>query len=248
MKVALAQRRVFACGAVSLGLHASAAAAIFLGFGQAVARPPSAAMVVEMASLPSAPPAPPNLAPPTPQRQEATPKPVIDKLKIPPLPKLALDIKPEVAVPIKPPEEQKRKPDPNQKPDDVTTPQSAPQAPNKDAPKAPSFGDPVQSATAEQNWYSKVLAALERKKRYPGEAQRSGQEDVVYVKIFVDRSGRVMQSRISKSHGFGLLDDEVMSLVRRASPLPAPPKEVTGQTIDLLVPVEFFLKRQTASR
>ena len=101
-----------------------------------------------------------------PQRQEATPKPVIQKIKIPPLPKLALNIKPEVAVPIQPPEQKPdKKVDPNQKPDDVTTPQASPQAPNKDAPKAPSFGDPVQSATAEQNWESKVLAALERKKR-----------------------------------------------------------------------------------
>lgn len=249
MKLAPAQRRVLACGAFSLGLHVSAAAAVFLGFGQAVARPPSAAMVVELASLPSAPPAPPEPAPPTPQRQEATPKPVIQKIKIPPLPKLALNIKPEVAVPIQPPEQKPdKKVDPNQKPDDVTTPQASPQAPNKDAPKAPSFGDPVQSATAEQNWESKVLAALERKKRYPGDAQRAGQEDVVYVKIAVDRSGKVVQSQIRKSHGYGLLNDEVMSLVQRASPLPAPPKEVSGQVISLLVPVEFFLKRQTASR
>jgi protein TonB len=34
-----------------------------------------------------------------------------------------------------------------------------------------------------------------------------------------------------------------VALVRRADPLPEPPDEITGETITLTVPVEFFLTR-----
>lgn len=233
-------RRVLSCSLASLTVHGGAAAALFLGLSTAVKAPPPAAMVVELAALPSAPPVPPSLAPPAPKQDEARPQPVEDKLKIPPLPKLALAIKPEVAVPLKPLEDEKKPI--AEKPADETTRLAAPEAPNKDAPKAPAIGAPSNSpSNAEQSWEARVLAALERKKRYPGDAQREGQEDVVFVKIAVDRAGRVISSQIRKSHGYSLLDSEVMSLVQRASPLPAPPKEVSGNPVTLLVPVEFFL-------
>jgi len=236
--------RVLPCSMASLGVHASAAAALFLGFGShAVPAAPPAAMVVELAELPSAPPVPPSLTPPAPDQNEAQPKPVEDKLKIPELPKLAFNIKPEVAVPLKKLEQEKKPQD--EKPADETTRMAAPDAPNKDAPKAPAVGAPSNnSAKVAQSWESRILAALERKKRYPGDAQRQGQEDVVYVRISLDRSGRVVNTQISRSRGYALLNSEVISLVKRASPLPAPPEEVGGNPVSLLVPVEFFLSKQ----
>lgn len=238
-------RRLLSCSLASLGVHGGAAAALFLGFSTAVKAPPPAAMVVELASLPSAPPIPPSLAPPAPKQDEARPKPVEDKLKIPPLPKLAFAIKPEVAVPLKPLQDEK-KPIAD-KPADETTRPATPQAPLKDAPKAPAIGAPSdQPSTAEQSWEARVLAALERKKRYPGDAQRQGQEDVIYVRIGVDRNGRVVDSQIRKSRGYPLLDSEVMALVQRASPLPAPPKDVSGDPVMLLVPVDFFLSHHNS--
>ena len=236
-------RRLLSCSAASLAVHGGAAAALFLGLSTAVKAPPAAAMMVELASLPSAPPVPPSLAPPAPKQDEARPKPVEDKLKIPPLPKLAIEVKPEVTVPLKPLEEEKKPI--NDKPADETTRPTAAEAPIKDASKAPVIGAPSNApSNAEQSWEARVLAALERKKRYPGEAQHLGQEDVVVVRIAVNRSGRVVDSQIRKSHGYSMLDSEVMSLVQRASPLPAPPMEVSGNPVIVLVPVEFFLSHQ----
>ncbi|MBY8823334.1 energy transducer TonB [Sphingomonas colocasiae] len=236
-------RRLMGAGLASLGVHGAVAAALFVGFAGATPAPPMAAMVVEMAELPSAPPAPPTLSPPTHEQKKAEPEPVIDKLKLPPIPKLAFNITPDVAVPVR--EKQKEKKEQADKPAEETTHQAAPEAPNKDKPKAPQTGAPSNSnSRAEQSWEAKVLAALERRKRYPDAAQSAGQEDVVQVRIVMDRSGRVINSQIRRSRGFSLLDGEVAALVRRASPLPKPPQEVTGEQIALLVPVEFFMKKR----
>jgi protein TonB len=236
----MSSRRMLSCSIASLTVHGGAAAALFLGLSSSVKAPPQAAMVVELAALPSAPPVTPSDTPPAPKQDEAQPKPVVDKLKIPPLPKLALDIKPEVSVPLKPLEDEKKPV--ADKPADETTRPATPEAPVKDAPKAPAIGAPSNiPSTAEQSWEARVLAVLERKKRYPADAQRQGEEDVVYVRIAVDRSGHVVDSQIRKSRGYAMLDSEVMALVQRASPLPAPPREVTGNPVTLLIPVDFFL-------
>ncbi|MPT49375.1 MAG: energy transducer TonB, partial [Sphingobium sp.] len=48
--------------------------------------------------------------------------------------------------------------------------------------------------------------------------------------------------RLERSSGFRSLDDEAVALPKRASPLPKPPEDVKGDTIELVVPVEFFMK------
>jgi protein TonB len=47
--------------------------------------------------------------------------------------------------------------------------------------------------------------------------------------------------RLERSSGVRSLDDEALSLPKRASPLPRPPEEVKGDSIELVVPVEFFM-------
>jgi protein TonB len=53
----------------------------------------------------------------------------------------------------------------------------------------------------------------------------------------------VLSSQISTSSGFVLLDEEVLSLVQRAQPLPSPPPEIGGNRVELQLPVGFPLKR-----
>ena len=241
-----AGNRLFACSAASIGIHLGVGAAILLGLGiahvNAPATPP-AEMVVELAALPSAPPVPPSLSPPKPEQKKAQPKPVVENTKLPHFIKILLDVRPAVVVP--PQDRTVEHVDQNKKPADETSKAAAPDAPRKDEAREPLSGAPSASpSNAEQNWEARVLAALERKKRYPEEAQRRGQEDSVYVRIVIDGSGRVISSQIGKSGGFELLNTEVMSLVRRASPFPTPPSDVMkGHTsATLVVPVEFFLK------
>ena len=54
--------------------------------------------------------------------------------------------------------------------------------------------------------------------------------------------GRVLAFDIAKSSGAAALDQEARDLIRRAQPLPPLPVEFGRETLDLVVPVEFFLR------
>lgn len=79
------------------------------------------------------------------------------------------------------------------------------------------------SAKVIETWQSRLVARLARYKRYPPGARLNGETGVVYVRFQVDNAGHVLSVELAQSSGFAELDNEVVSLVRRASPLPAPP-------------------------
>jgi protein TonB len=79
-------------------------------------------------------------------------------------------------------------------------------------------------------WQSKLMAHLERRKRYPRGARSRGEQGIVRVRFRIDESGNVLSVSLSASSGFPDLDNEILSLVRRASPVPAPPPG-TNKTI-----------------
>ena len=224
-------KRLSGAAITSLVVHGSVGAALFLGLADSTpAAPPPAAMVVELAA-------------PQPEQEKAQPKPIVNKLKLPPIPKLAFNVKPAVTVPVKELDDPNKKQ--AEKPAEETTKAAAPYADRKDTPKAPAMGAPSNAnPQAEANWEAKVLGVFNRKKRYPSAAQDAGQEDVVYVRVTIDRDGRVLSSQIRKSRGYALLESEVASLARRVSPLPKPPKEITESPVTLLIPVEFFITRR----
>lgn len=91
---------------------------------------------------------------------------------------------------------------------------------------------PQQQAT----WAGKVMAHLEKRKRYPEEARMRGERGVVVVEFSLDGEGNVLSTVLKKSSGSGALDNEVLALMRRASPVPPPPD---GQPSRLIAPVEF---------
>jgi protein TonB len=99
------------------------------------------------------------------------------------------------------------------------------------------------AASARATWQAQLLAWLEKHKRYPRVAQEQRQEGVVSLRFAIDRQGNVLSSQINKSSGFELLDNEVLALIERAKPVPAPPPEMGGSRFELQVPVAFSLRR-----
>jgi len=91
-------------------------------------------------------------------------------------------------------------------------------------------------------WKSKIETALERSKRYPAAAQARNQHGVVHVAFVIDREGRLVSSRISRGCGHAPLDEEALALLERAQPFPAPPDELPGARISLVVPIRFNLR------
>lgn len=91
-------------------------------------------------------------------------------------------------------------------------------------------------------WQSRVLSWLNRHKRYPASARSRKQEGLVQVAFTVDKGGRVTSSRVARSSGIPALDQAALEMVRRASPVPAPPPEIATSNMKLAVPVDFSLR------
>lgn len=62
------------------------------------------------------------------------------------------------------------------------------------------------------------------------------------MRFAVARDGVVSAVVLGRSSGFALLDQETLDTVQRASPVPAPPAEVAGDPVQVMVPVSFFLR------
>ncbi|BAI76020.1 tonB protein (plasmid) [Azospirillum sp. B510] len=180
-------------------------------------------------------PPPPPEPPPVVEPEVVLPKPPPD----PPKPK------PEVKKEAPPPKPEKPKPEKPKPPRPVAQPvQQAQPAPvaAPPAPAAPAPAAPAAASRAMPSWQGRVLGHLERNKRYPRSAQARRQEGVAQVRFTVDREGRVLSVQLDRSSGVAALDEETVEMVRRASPLPAPPEEIGQDRIELVVPVQFFIR------
>jgi protein TonB len=100
-------------------------------------------------------------------------------------------------------------------------------------------GDPE---AAVRDFQVKLLKHLHRHKRYPASARAKREQGVVYVRFAMDRRGNVLSAVLEKRGRWADLDAEGLALLTRAQPLPVPPREVTGDPIEMIVPVEFSLK------
>ena len=100
---------------------------------------------------------------------------------------------------------------------------------------APAEGAASVSAALRASWRGTLLAHLNRYKRFPGGANPG----TVQVAFSIDRSGRVVSARLVGGSGDAILDEEAVAMIRRASPVPAPPEGLGGGSIALSVPVKF---------
>lgn len=101
---------------------------------------------------------------------------------------------------------------------------------------------PAPASTVSPSWRSDLLSRLQRAKRYPELARAHGDQGIATVTFTMDRAGRVLAVTLVRSSNSALLDDEAVSLVRRAEPLPSLPPEMPGNSITLTVPISFALR------
>jgi protein TonB len=204
---------------------------------------------------PAAPAAPPSEKAAGPVRTLARPSPPPDLEKLD-VPRLAEAKDPPVAVPVRPQlrakrPDKKRPPDRHQRlpevPDhtrreDETTAPKHIDAPSSANIKAPAPGTSSLPDSALPTWQQRLVAHLERYKRYPADAQSRHQEGTPTVRFVLDRRGNVLSARLEASSGVPALDAEAVNLLHRASPVPPPPPELPGDRIELVIPVVFFIR------
>lgn len=110
---------------------------------------------------------------------------------------------------------------------------------NRTAAQQTSASNSRSSSMSPQRWQGRLAAHLERRKRYPQAARSKREEGTVYVRFQIDNGGNVLSVSLSRSSGSSALDQEVLALVKRASPVPAPPNGV-NKTITF--PMQFTLR------
>jgi protein TonB len=203
-----------------------------------------------------------------PQIDEKTPTEEVPEVKPPEEVPLPVAPDPELAMPIqKPVEETKEEKKEEEKPvemvevneekkeDKPEVEEAKPQEAMVQAggPPAPTSTPAPKTAARRQGttnrrsdealiWSKALMNHLSRHRRYPAAARQAGQQGAVQVRFTIDRKGRVLSAQVSKASRSSALDAEAVAMLKRASPLPEPPDEVGGETVELIIPVEFTIK------
>jgi TonB family protein len=132
----------------------------------------------------------------------------------------------EVALPK---EEQQPEPTP-------PTPQVLPQ--EEQEARAP----PKVAPEVVHKWQVTVNTRLNQFKRYPRQARTRGHEGTVKVAFVLDSQGHVVSSKVVKSSGSPILDQETLDLLQRAQPFPVPPNGASERDLFLEVPISYALR------
>lgn len=213
---------------LAVGLHALPLIGLLLNPPSQVEAPPEPVMMVELVR-PQAPPDPPSERPQGPRQVEAaaaraTPR-VIERVRLRPIPE---DVE-SVSIVERPPQ--------------PTVSIQATPAPATTAPLLRPAPPAATTSSAPSSWQARLLAHLEQHKRFPASAQSRRLQGVVHIRFSMNRQGRVLTSKVEHGSGHGSLDRAALEMLARAQPLPQPPPEVEGDSIELVVPVEFFFRR-----
>ncbi len=214
---------------------------------------------------PPPPPPPPPAAPEPPQAQEEiplieskAPEPDPDPDPPPPKPeppKPKLVERPPPPKP-KPPEKKPEPPKPMPEPlpqQTATQPAAEPQPTYRPAPPAPVVAAapvavPMPAAprmapdpSLEANYLGLLVATLEKHKEYPRRAQQRRQQGTVQLRFQLNRDGSISSYSVHRSSGYRLLDEAVIEMIQRATPLPPIPVALNKSVMDIVLPVNFTM-------
>lgn len=111
-----------------------------------------------------------------------------------------------------------------------------PRAAESGEARAPAQSEARGAEVSPSRWQSRLNAHLNRFKRFPRGARSGG---TVSVRFTIDPSGAVLAASVASSSGDAALDQAAVEMVRRASPVPAPPPSIAQARMNLALPVRF---------
>ena len=116
------------------------------------------------------------------------------------------------------------------------------EAPSEAASDAAPAAPALTVSRPPPSYIGALLGVLNPHKDYPSAARWRREEGIVLLRFSMRRDGTVTAWRIERSSGSQDLDGAVEQMIRRASPLPAPPDELLGDPVEITVPVRFSLR------
>lgn len=125
---------------------------------------------------------------------------------------------------------------PRVEPKEIEKPVVQPPAPETLAPPKSEHVGQFTAASAKA-YNDLVFGHLQRFKRYPPAARGAFGKVLLWFEL--NRAGEVIGSRIEKSSGNAVLDEEALNLLRRASPFPRFPAAKPGNQDSYTAPVNF---------
>ena len=126
----------------------------------------------------------------------------------------------------------------SRKEEKVEKPEPQPMMPAPETRALPKNERIAEFSVASSNAYSALIFGhLQRFKRYPLAAH--GASGIVTVRFELNRAGEIISSKVTKSSGNNILDQEALDILRRASPFPAFPAAKPGTQDSFIAPVNF---------
>jgi periplasmic protein TonB len=149
---------------------------------------------------------------------------------------------PEETAEVALPEPEPPKPEPPAEQKQATALPSVALAVPNEAPPTAGVDTPQPPSVSVRRWQSALSAQIAAKKGYPPKARARHEEGFVRINFTIDRNGHVLDSRVVESSGSPDLDQELLSMVSRAQPLPRPPSDAKAADLSVTVGMKFSLK------
>lgn len=92
------------------------------------------------------------------------------------------------------------------------------------------------------SWQKSVVGVIAKKQVYPRAAMSQEIEGRAKVKMTIDRAGKITHYEMVESTGSDLLDAEVVKLMERINPLPAPPADASDSNLTFVLPLAWVLE------
>jgi len=89
------------------------------------------------------------------------------------------------------------------------------------------------------DYLARVARQIAQQRVYPAGALSNHQRGRLVARVTVARSGQVVDVRISTSSGWPAIDAAEVETIRKAAPFPALPNDMPGETVILVLPVNF---------
>lgn len=102
--------------------------------------------------------------------------------------------------------------------------------------------------TDAKSWHAALLRQVAANTRFPtlpqpplkeGEAPPPLPSGQVMVQFVLDRNGQVQSAKVVQGSGRSEFDQAALEALKRATPLPKPPANVTGESFSLRLPLIF---------